>query len=86
MLTKTFFLQNEPYTAKLCLSVVLKHFGGNLFRTFLFSQKKWLSQIGALKYSESFFPYHVWKGENPEEILNLFKQLFLIIQVKGDKY
>ena len=31
--------QSEPYTAKLWLSVVLKHFGGNSYRTFQFSQK-----------------------------------------------
>ena len=61
-------------------------FGGNSLRTFHFSPKKWLSQKGALKYSEFFFPYHVWKGANPEENLDLFKQLFLIKQVKGDKY
>ena len=49
-------------------------------------QKKWLSQKGALKYSEGFFPYHVWKAANPEENLDLIKQLFLIKQVKGDEY
>ena len=26
------------------------------------------------------------KGENPEEIMNFFKKLFLIKPVKGDKY
>ncbi len=26
---KGFFPQSEPHTAKICLSVVLKHFGGN---------------------------------------------------------
>ena len=86
MLTKKNSLQSEPYTAKLCLSVVLKHFGGNSWGTFLFSQKKWLSQKGALKKTESFFPYHIWKGANPVENLDLFKQLFLIKQLKGDKY
>ena len=30
------------------------------------------------------FPYHVWKGANPEENLDLFKQLFFIKPVKGD--
>ena len=32
------------------------------------------------------FSYHVWKEANPEENLDLFKQLFLIKPVKGDKY
>ena len=31
--------QNEPHTAKLCFSVVCKHFGGNLLKNSLFSQK-----------------------------------------------
>ena len=34
----------------------------------------------------NFFSYHAWKGENPEENLDLFKQLFFIKPVKGDKY
>ena len=65
--------QSELHTAKLSLSVVLNHFGG-------------LSQKRALKISEIFFSYHVWKAANPEENLDLFKQLFLINQVKGDEY
>ena len=31
--------QREPHTAKLCLSVVLKHLWGNSLRTFLFRHK-----------------------------------------------
>ena len=31
--------QSEPHTAKLCLSVVLKHLWGNSLRTFLFRHK-----------------------------------------------
>ena len=39
ILTKTCFSpQSEPHTAKLCFSVVLKHFRGNWQRTSLFSQ------------------------------------------------
>ena len=30
--------------------------------------------------------FNVWKGENTEENLDLFKQMFLIKPVKGDKY
>ena len=34
----------------------------------------------------NFFFYQFWKGENPEENLDLLKQLFLIKPVKADKY
>ncbi len=55
ILTKTGFSpQNEPHIDKLCFSVVLKHFWGNLQRTSLFSQKV-ASLKGALKDSESLF-------------------------------
>ncbi len=41
ILTKTCFSpQSEPHTAKLCLSVVLKHFWRNPQRSSLFSQKR----------------------------------------------
>ena len=59
------FPQSEPHTAKLCFSVVLKHFRGNSQRTSLFSQKKWISQKGALKYSEIFF-LNLFERVNPE--------------------
>ena len=108
LLTKTFFSQSEPHTAKLCFSVDLKDFRGNganpekkidlfkllffdqtskrgqiltktvflpkvshiqlnqvfccfeafsgkLTENFSFESKKWQSQKGALKYSESLF-------------------------------
>ena len=46
ILIKTFFFpQSEPHTAKLCFSVVLKHFVENSQRTSLFS-KNWLSKKG----------------------------------------
>ena len=38
-LKKCFSPQIKPHTATLCLSVVLKHFGGNSLRTFLFRHK-----------------------------------------------
>ena len=41
ILTKTFFSpQSEPHTAKLCFSVVLKHFWGNSHRELVFLDKK----------------------------------------------
>ena len=44
-----FSTQNEPHTAKLCFSVVLKHFCVNSLKISLFCQKS-NSQKGALKY------------------------------------
>ena len=38
-LKKCFSPQSEPHTAKICLSVVLKNFGGNSERIFLFRPK-----------------------------------------------
>ena len=52
----------------------------------LFLVKKLLSLKGALKYSENLFFLTIWKGANPVENLDLFKQMFLIKRVKGDKY
>ena len=61
-------------------------FWGNSLRTFLFIYKidyyrneHWYTQ-------KVCFSYHVWKGANPKENLGLFKQMFLIKPVKGDKY
>ena len=49
------FPQSEPHTAKLCFSVVLKHFFGKFTEKFSFYSKKRLSRKGALKYLEFFF-------------------------------
>ena len=45
-----------------------------------------LSPKVAEKYSESLYFITSLKVENPEDNLDLFKQLFLIKPVKGDKY
>ena len=86
ILTKTCFsTQSELHTVKLYFSVVFKHFRGNSQRTSLFSPKiDYLK--GELKYSESLFFLKYLKSVKPEENLDLFKQLFLIKPVKGDKY
>ena len=40
ILTKIFFSpKNEPHTAKLCFSFLLKHFVGNSLKTYLLIQK-----------------------------------------------
>ena len=76
---------SEPHTAKLCFSVVLKHLGVNSQRTYLFSQKSDFlrkEDRNAQKVCISL----CLKRVNPEENLDLFKKLFLIKLVKGDKY
>ena len=84
---KNFYsLQIEPHTAKLCFSVVLKHFGGNSQRTSRFSQKSDYLRKEHWNTQKVCFSEHVWKGANSEENMDLFKQLFLIKPVKGDKY
>ena len=57
------FPQSEPHTAKLCFSVVLKHFFGKFTEKFSFYSKKWLSRKGALKYLEFFFLNMFEKGQ-----------------------
>ena len=55
---KMFSPQNEPQTAKLCLSVVLKHFGKIQRELFFLDIKVTISKL-KLKYSETLFFYHV---------------------------
>ena len=75
--------QCEPHTDKLCYSVVLKHFRGNSQKTSLFGQKSDFSERSIEKL-RNLFNLLFLKRVNPEEILDLFKQLFLIKPVKGD--
>ena len=44
------------------------------------------TQKSALKYSDGLFFLTCWKRVNPEENLDLFKQLFLIKPLKWGKY
>ena len=60
-------------------------FLGKFTEDLSFYLKKWLSQKPTLKFPEFFF-LPCLKEANPEENLDLFKQLFLIKPVKGDKY
>ena len=82
---KVFFSpQSEPPRAKLCFSVVLKHFGRNSERSSLFSQNRGYLRKEHWNTQKFCFSKHVWKGTNPEENLDLFKQLFLIKVVKWE--
>ena len=53
LLTKKILSQNKPHTAKLCFTVVLKHFRANSMKTSLFSQKKYLRK--KLRNNQRFF-------------------------------
>ena len=80
----SFSSQWVPQTAKLCLSVVLKHFEEYSQRTSLFSQKSDYLWKENWNTQAVCFSYDVWKGENPEENLDLFKQLLFIKPLKGE--
>ncbi len=69
---------------KLFFSVILKHFRGNLKRTSLFSPKNDPLRKERRNTQKKKFLTRT-KGPNPEEKLDLFKQLFLIKPVKWEK-
>ena len=76
--------QSGPHTAKLCFSVVLKHFWGNLQRTSLLVKKVAISERSTEKL-RIFFLYTCLKRGKSEENFDLFKQIFLIQPVKWVK-
>ena len=55
-----------------------------IHRELIFLDNNLLSQKGALKLSESLF-FNMFERVNPDENLNLFRKLYLIKPVKGDK-
>ena len=59
-------------------------FLGKFTENFSFWSKKWLSQKGVLKNSESLFFWTFLKRGKSWVNLDLFKQLFLIKPVKGN--
>ena len=59
-------------------------FSGKFTENFFLVQKVTISEKSTEILGK--FVFQVWKGENPEENLDLFKQLFLIKQVKCGKY
>ena len=66
-----FSLQNVPQTTKLCFSFVLKHFRGNFLKTSLFSQKSDYTRKKLRNTQKDYFSQQIWKGEKPEEYLDL---------------
>ena len=61
-------------------------FAGNSKELFFLDIKMTISETCTEKIREVCFSHNVWKVANPEENLDLFKQLFLIKSVKADKY
>ena len=59
---------------------------GEIYGELFFLDIKWLSQKQALIYLEIFFFLPCLKGSNPAKNLDLFKQLFLIKPLKGNKH
>ena len=56
IITKTFFPpQSEPHTAKLCFSVVLKHFWGNSQRASFLVKKVTISERSTELYRKFVF-------------------------------
>ena len=65
ILIKTFFSpQSEPHTAKLCFSVVLKHFVENSQRTSIFSQKMAISERSTVILRKFVFLNMFEKGKS----------------------
>ena len=80
----SFSPQSRPHTAKLCLSVVLKHFWRNSQKTVLFRHKSDYLRNEHWNSQKVCFSYHVWIGAKPvRKIWKLFKQIFLIKSVKS---
>ena len=77
--------QIEPHTAKLWLSVVLKHLVEIHRELFFLYIKVTISETSTEKLRKFFFLPSL-KGANPEENFDAFKQMFFIKPVKGDKY
>ena len=86
ILTKTCFSsQIEPYSQTFvfcCFEVFLGKFTENFF----FSQKSDYIRNEHWNTQKVCFTEHVWNEANPEENLDLFKQLFLIKPVKWRKF
>ena len=85
MLTKTVFLLKVSHIHLNYAFVCFEAFLGKFTEKFSFySQNEYLRKkhrnIKKVRFSQ-----HVWKGANPGEKLDLFKQLFLFKPIKGYK-
>ena len=84
MKKKSFSPQSEPHIAKLCLSVVLKHFGKIYRELFFLDIKVFIAERSPKILRKFVFPIMFERGKS-EENLDLVKQIFLIKPLKGDK-
>ena len=83
IITKSCFSsQSEPHTAKLCFSVVLKHFCGYSQKSSLFSQKSDYVRKEHWNTQKVCF-IKCLKGLNPDENLDCLNNCFLSKQLKG---
>ena len=84
ILTKNVFLPKECHILLNYAFLFFEAIWGIITENFSFSQKSDYLWKENWKTQAVCFSYHVWKGENPEENLDLFKQLLLIKPVKGE--
>ena len=78
--------QIEPHSAKLCLSVVWTIFGEIHRELFFLVNKVTFSETTTDILRKFVFLTMFEKWQNLKKNLDLFKQLFFIKPVKGDKY
>ena len=85
-INKNYFCpQNEPHKSKLCFSVVLKHFGGNLLKSLFLIKQNYLRKE-VWNTQKVCFLNKFEKGQILRKIRIYCKQPFLFKAVKLDKY
>ena len=80
--TNCFYPQNEPHRAKLCFSVVLKHFRGNSLIISLFWSKRDYLRKDHRNTQKVFFFFNKFEKGQIWGKFGFFKQQFLIKPVK----
>ena len=75
--------QNETHTAKLCFSVILKHFWGNSLKNSLFIQKLTISERSSEILRKNAFLTTFLKEKSQRKIWIWCKQLFCTKQLNG---
>ena len=83
ILTKTVILHKVSHTAKLCFSVVLKHFWGNSQKTFLFRHKSDYRRTSTEILRNLFFLPCLTRGQILRKIWICLNNYFWSNQLKG---
>ena len=78
--------QNEPHTAKICFSVVLKHFRGNSLKTSHFSPESDYLRKKLRNTQKYYFSHKFGKEKSQWKIWIWCKQRFLFKAIKWDNY